>query len=81
MKPPLCCICHQDFRASEGKLIYFTEDENDIEFNKRFEEPGFVGHPSNAFWFCEVHYPEAIKLKHLTKKEALKILRELFSNH
>jgi len=80
MMPPLCCICHKDFPANEGKLIYFTEDEHDIQFNKRFEEPGFVGHPSNAFWFCETHYPEAAKIQHLTKQEALKILRELFSH-
>ena len=75
MMPPECCICNIDFDPNEGGLIYFAEDEEDIEFNKRFKEPGFVGHPSNAFWFCKKHYKEASKLSNLTKKDAFKVLR------
>ena len=78
MMPPECCICDKDFPPSEGGLIYFTEDEEDKKYNKRFEEPGFVGHPSNAFWFCGDHYNEALKLSNLNKKEAIKILKEIF---
>jgi len=78
MMPPECCICDKDFPPEKGGLIYFTEDENDKAFNKRFEEPGFVGHPSNAFWFCEKHYPKASEYSRLTKKEAFKILKEIF---
>lgn len=74
MMPPNCCICHEDFPPDEGGLIYFAEDEADRDFNKRFEEPGFVGHPSNAYWFCKKHYKKAITLSHLTKKEAFKSL-------
>ena len=73
--PPICEICGKDF-YNEGGLIYFSEDENDKIFNTRFEEPGFVGHPSNAFWFCGKHYDEAKKLQHLTKTEAFKIIEE-----
>jgi len=79
MKPPICHICHERF-FSNGGLIYFKEDEQDVIFNKRFEERGFVGHPSNAFWFCEKHFAKAKELKDLTKTEALPILNELFSN-
>ena len=73
--PPMCCICDEDFGSDEGGLIYFTETENDKIANKRLSQPGFVGHPTNAFWFCEKHYPSAKKLSHLTKSEAFKTLR------
>ncbi len=78
MMPPECCICHKDFPPNEGGLIYFTEDEQDTKFNERFKESGFVGHPSNAFWFCEKHYKKAKELSSLTRKEAFKILKSLF---
>ncbi len=58
MKPPICEICSDRF-FDGGGLIYFKEDEDDSVFNKRFDEEGFVGHPSNAFWFCQKHYPKA----------------------
>ena len=73
MKPPICEICHEDF-FEKGGLIYFKEDEADIAHNKILNQPGYVGHPSNAFWFCEKHYENAKKLQHLTKKEAFKRL-------
>ena len=76
MMPPLCCICHKSFESSEGGLIYFTEDEDDKIANERLNQPGFVGHPPNAFWFCEKHYPSANKLSNLTKKEAFKVLKK-----
>ncbi|MDF1549825.1 MAG: hypothetical protein P1P88_18505 [Bacteroidales bacterium] len=79
MKPPICSICNIDFAPSEGGLIYFDEDENDKKFNERLRQPGFVGHPTNAFWFCKLHYTEASKLNHLTKKEAFQILKEIFT--
>jgi len=78
MMPPECCICGKDLLPNEGGLIYFTEDDHDAIFNKRFEEPGFTGHPSNAFWFCKDHYCEAKKHSCLTKKEAFKFLNEKF---
>ncbi len=74
MMPPICCICDEDFEPDVGGLIYFTEEENDKIANKRLSQPGYVGHPPNAFWFCEKHYPEAKKLSHLTKTEAFNTL-------
>ena len=76
MMPPLCCICNKDFGPNEGGLIYFTEDEDDKIANERLSQPGFVGHPPNAFWFCGKHYPAAKELSNLTKKEAFKILKK-----
>jgi len=69
MKPPICAICNSRFFEGGG-LIYFKEDQEDKKFNKRFEREGFVGHPSNAFWFCATHYAKAKEVSHLTKKEA-----------
>lgn len=77
MKPPICEICYEDFFEGGG-LIYFKEEQYDKEFNKRFEEEGFCGHPSNAFWFCAKHFAKAKELQNLNKKEAFKILREEF---
>jgi len=76
MMPPLCCICDKDFEPNEGGLIYFMEDEADKIANERLRQPGFVGHPPNAFWFCEKHYPAAKELSYLTKKEAFMILKD-----
>ncbi len=73
MKPPICAICDKDF-FDEGGLIYFKETEKDKEFNQRLKQPGYTGHPSNAFWFCNEHYRQAKKLSHLTKTEAFKLL-------
>jgi len=77
MKPPICCICNEDFSPNEGGLIYFNEDENDKKHNVILTQPGYTGHPSNAFWFCEKHYQKAKKLSNLTKNEAFKILNEV----
>ena len=76
MKPPICCICHNNFEPNEGGLIYFVETEEDKTANERLRQPGFVGHPPNAFWFCGEHYSEAKKLNDLTKTEAFKILKQ-----
>jgi hypothetical protein len=78
MRPPICAICHKDFRtnASEGGLLEFKLTEKDKEELKRFEKQGFVGHPPATEWFCGEHYDKAKKLTHLTLTEAYKILRE-----
>ena len=78
MMPSECCICRKDLFPNEGGLIYFSEDEKDRQSNQRFEEHEFSGHPTNAFWFCKDHYPEAKKLSYLNKHEALKILNDRF---
>ncbi len=73
MKPPICSICNKPF-TGEGGLIYFKETSDDLVHNKSFNQVGFVGHPSNAFWFCGDHLISAQKYSGLTKTEAFKIL-------
>jgi len=75
MKPPICAICDKRFETGGG-LVYFKEDNEDIEFNKRLSQPDFVGHPTNAFWFCELHISKAKELSHLSKRAAFEKLRE-----
>ncbi len=79
MMPPICQICKEKF-LEKGGLVYFEETEDDKIQNERLRQPGFVGHPPNAFWFCENHFTEAQKLQNLNKHEAFKILNELFKN-
>ena len=74
MKPPICALCYNRF-SGEGGIIYFKETKEDKSFNERLKQRGFVGHPSNAFWFCENHILSARKYSNLTKTEAFKILR------
>jgi len=56
-------------------LIYFKKRPSDIEWEKRMEEIGGLGHPPYAEWFCKKHYERENKLKHLPINEAIKILR------
>ena len=77
MRPPICCICKKRMNdVEDGGLIYFKKRASDIEWIKKMEEKGMVGHPPYAEWFCNDHHKEAIKLKHLTIEEAMKILLE-----
>jgi len=76
MRPPICEICDQDFDPdSKSGLLYFKESQEGREFDRRVSEEGITGHPPDAGWFCEEHYHEAVKLTHLTIREALKIIR------
>ena len=76
MKPPICRICDKKLAdMDDGGLIYFKKRPSDIEWEKRMEEIGGVGHPPYADWFCKKHYEKAMELKHLPINEALKILR------
>ena len=79
MKPPICEICNRDFRSSvsEGGLVRFKLTDADIEYNKRFEQVGFVGHKAGEFWFCKEHYNKAKKYRDLTFIEAIEKIRSL----
>lgn len=79
MKPPICAVCFRDFRSSisEGGLVRFKLTQANIEHNKRFEKPGFVGHKAGQEWFCKNHYEAAKKLQHLTFSEAVKAIKTL----
>jgi len=77
MRPPICAVCGKNFShsISKGGLVLFTLSESDKEFNKRFEEPGFVGHEAGMDWFCSKHIKLAKKYKHVTLSEALAIIK------
>ncbi len=79
MMPPRCEICDKEFDEGGGLLV-FRKTEEDKEYDRRAEgEPGFVGHPPYAAWFCPAHYGEAKKLTHLTLAEATDVLRKRFA--
>lgn len=76
MRPPICRICDKKLAdKDDGGLIYFKKRPSDIEWEKRLEEIGGVGHPPFAEWFCKKHYNEANELKHLTIDKVLQFLK------
>ncbi|MBN2662896.1 MAG: hypothetical protein JXR68_04540 [Bacteroidales bacterium] len=77
MRPPICAICHKSF-SSRGGLVHFSLTEQEKEYNKSFEQPGFVGHPAGLEWFCEEHLPEAKLRSNLTKAQAIRELQQIF---
>ena len=49
MRPPICAICDKKMLDTEdGGLIYFKKRPSDIEWEKRMEQNGMVGHPPYA---------------------------------
>lgn len=77
MMPPRCELCDRGFDPSDsGGLVSFARSERDNDWYRRAEEePGFVGHPPNQVWFCGVHFDAAWQLSHLTRGEAMPLLR------
>jgi hypothetical protein len=75
--PPICYICQKRFLEG-GKLIYFLETDDDKMQRKRMEDYKMVGHPSNAFWFCDEHSSEAVKHSNETKIIALPKIKEFY---
>jgi hypothetical protein len=57
-----------------GGLVQFALTEAEREANRRFEQPGFVGHPAGLEWFCPEHLAAAKALQHLSVREALRQL-------
>jgi len=51
MRPPICAVCHKRF-SEGGGLLSFTLTDEEKEEKKRFDQPGFVGHPPGLEWFC-----------------------------
>ncbi len=81
MRPPICVICHTDFRHStkKGEMIEFKLSEKDKEYNQRFKQKGFVGHPAGKEWFCGKHIEAARKYQHLTLSEAIERIKNPIS--
>lgn len=75
MRPPICRVCYKELEEKEdGGLVYFKKRQSDLDWEKRMEEIGGVGHPPYAEWFCGKHYKKANELKHLPIDEALERL-------
>lgn len=72
MRPPICGVCDKDLEGDEGGLIFFAKSPSDLEWDRRAEDPHFVGHPPYAEWFCGEHYAKAKAFCHLTLSDAMK---------
>ncbi len=77
MRPPICVICHNDFRASanEGGLVKFKTTDKEKKYNQRMKNEKITGHPSGLEWFCGEHYALAKTYQHLAKAEAIIVLK------
>ena len=76
MRPPICAICKKRFTPRVGgKLVSFKETEADKKYNEKFKEPGVVGHKAHREWFCNEHLAKAKSLIHLSRKEAMEIMK------
>lgn len=73
MKPPICHLCHADFRSeyfhyrTGGALVQFADYESLRE--------GTAGHPWGLEWFCRHHLQAAQELASVAADEALTRLR------
>ena len=76
MRPPICDICNKKFDDKEGGLVYFKKRPSDMEWDIRMQQPGMVGHPPYAEWFCGLHYEKAKDLSHLTIDKAMELLKK-----
>ncbi|MCF2144794.1 MAG: hypothetical protein ACTSXO_00620 [Candidatus Heimdallarchaeota archaeon] len=74
MRPPICAICDKDLGEGEGGLIYFKQRFSDRVWERKMQRINGVGHPPNAEWFCEKHYPRAKELQDLTIDKAIAII-------
>ncbi len=75
MRPPICEICNERFDSGSEGLISFAVDAQTEDFDRRAEQPGFVGHRPNRGWFCPNHASAARELVDLTLGDALSALR------
>jgi len=76
MKPPICHICREPLDENSGGLVYFKKTESDLEWERRMSEPGMVGHPPYATWFCGKHYSMADEYRELTLPEAVERIKD-----
>jgi len=77
MRPPICAVCDKSFDPlGKGGLVYFAMRKSDKEWREKMKKIKGVGHPPWAEWFCEKHYPIAVKYSTLTINQAWKRIRE-----
>lgn len=76
MRPPECCICEKMLEGeSDGGLLSFVKSPSDLDWDKKAEEPGFIGHPPYLEWFCQEHYEMAKQYQNMILREALKKIK------
>jgi hypothetical protein len=61
VRPPVCEICDADLDPTDGGggSVTFQPDDRSIEWRRRAEEEGLVGHPPDTGWFCAAHIDAA----------------------
>jgi len=79
--PPICYICSERFFPDVNNgLIYFASDNETEIFKERVEKEHIIGHPPNAFWFCSKHFDTAKTFSHLSKAEALPLIKSTINS-
>lgn len=77
MKPPICEVCGDRFDPATGRLVTFLATAASDAFDKRAEQPGFVGHRPNTGWFCSAHVDQARRYAALmTRSAAVQEIRD-----
>ena len=69
MKPPHCVLCKKNFRKNPEvvfRLVRFKRTAEQEKAHQEMDKLRKIGHPDNAFWFCEDHYENARNHSHLT---------------
>ena len=75
VRPPVCEICDTRFDPFQngGGLVSFRADPTQTDASNVHADP--PSHPEHQEWFCEAHLVAARRLTHLTRGDALRVLR------
>jgi len=77
MMPPECCLCDLPGGTdNEFNLVYFASTPEVKQWQHKMEESGLTGHPPNAAWFCQFHFPAADQLSSLPIDQAMTELKQ-----
>ena len=72
MMPPTCCLCDlSDQKDNEFNLVYFASTPEVKQWQHEMDTSGLTGHPPNAAWFCQFHFPAAKRLSSLPIDQAM----------
>jgi len=77
MMPPTCCLCDlSDQKDNEFNLVYFASTPEVKQWQYEMDTSGLTGHPPNAAWFCQFHFPAAKRLSSLPIDQAMAELKQ-----
>lgn len=77
MMPPECCLCAPSGqKESESNLVYFASTPEVKQWQHEMDKSGLTGHPPNAAWFCQLHFPAAKRLSSLPIDQAMSQLKQ-----